>query len=391
MPLENGVLIASIKLRGDTAAALTSTDPVLLDREVCFETDSFTVVSGKRVYKFKVGPGQWNTLSYASLGNGGLTQAEVEALIATHAAATDPHGDRAYTDSKVAQEVTDRNAAIAAALVGLWDDRGNFDASGADAYPTTGGSGTGGVILKGDVWTVSVAGGTMDVGDIVRALVDAPGSTPTNWAVGEANVQQATESLRGTLKVAVQATVEDDTTTNDVDAVTPKKWWQAWTKGLTLANFFSAVRGTVLTAFDPTPGLVTASDSVESAIGKLVGNVNLNTSGISARALRLITINAQTGTTYTPVAGDGGPDKMLTLTNASAITCTIPPNASLAYPIGTVISGLQGGAGVVTLTPGSGVTLTSRGGALKTAGTGAFFSALKTATDTWFVTGDLTT
>ena len=199
------------------------------------------------------------------------------------------------------------------------------------------------------------------------------------------DIAQATEILLGVLKVATQATVENDATTNDTDAVTPKKWWQAWVKAITRPSFFGAVRGTVITGYSPGPGTVAASDNIEQAISKIVGNQDIN------KANKLVTINAQTGTTYTTVLSDGGTDKMLTLTNASAIACTIPPHSSVPHPVGSVISGLQGGAGVVTLTPGAGVTLTSRGGALKTAGTGAFFSALKTATNTWFVTGDLTT
>jgi hypothetical protein len=396
-----GTLYAHLKVMGYPQAQLASDNPTLLAREVCFETDTSVLVNGTRVYKIKVGPGEWNTLPYASMGPSGLDIATVTAMIATHAAASDPHGDRAYADtlvsglasegyvdSAVAAEEAARNTAIANAKVGLWNDRGNHDASG-NTWPSSGGSGTAGAILKGDVWTISVAGTlggeAVDVGDTVRAKVDAPGTTAGNWAIAETNVQQATEIARGTMKVAAQATVENDATTNDTDAVTPKKWWQAWVKAITRPSFFSAVRGTVITGYSPGPGTVVASDNIEQAISKIVGNQDIN------KANKLITINAQTGTTYTTVLSDGGTDKMLTLTNASAIACTIPPNSSVAYPVGMVISGLQGGAGVVTLTPGAGVTLTSRGGALKTAGTGAFFSALKTATDTWFVTGDLTT
>lgn len=79
-----------------------------------------------------------------------------------------------------------------AALVGLWDDRGNFNAS-VNAYPSSGGSGTAGAILKGDIWSVSVAGTLptgqlVEVGDTVRALVDTPGNTQANWAIGQNNI-----------------------------------------------------------------------------------------------------------------------------------------------------------------------------------------------------------
>lgn len=77
-----------------------------------------------------------------------------------------------------------------ALVVGLWDDRGNYDASG-NVFPSSGGSGTAGAIVKGDIWTISVAGtlGGVPVAtrQTVRALVDTPGQTAANWAIGLAN------------------------------------------------------------------------------------------------------------------------------------------------------------------------------------------------------------
>lgn len=76
-------------------------------------------------------------------------------------------------------------------VVGLVDDRGNYDASG-NTFPASGGSGSAGAILKGDLWFVSVAGTlggvAVNVGDQLRALVDAPGQTASNWAISEANI-----------------------------------------------------------------------------------------------------------------------------------------------------------------------------------------------------------
>ncbi len=76
-------------------------------------------------------------------------------------------------------------------VVGLWDDRGAYDASG-NTYPATGGSGSAGAIRKGDIWTISVAGTlggvAVTAGDTVRALADAPGQTAGNWAIAENNI-----------------------------------------------------------------------------------------------------------------------------------------------------------------------------------------------------------
>lgn len=71
-------------------------------------------------------------------------------------------------------------------VLGLWDDRGNYDAS-SNVFPSSGGSGESGAILKGDIWTISVGGtlGGEEVvpGQTVRALADAPGQTDVNWAI----------------------------------------------------------------------------------------------------------------------------------------------------------------------------------------------------------------
>jgi hypothetical protein len=75
-------------------------------------------------------------------------------------------------------------------IVGLWDDRGNYDAS-VNTFPATGGSGSSGAVLRGDIWTISVAGTLGGVAvvprETVRALIDSPGQIAGNWAIGIAN------------------------------------------------------------------------------------------------------------------------------------------------------------------------------------------------------------
>ncbi len=94
---------------------------------------------------------------------------------------------------------TAQQTAIDNAVIGLYDDRGNYDAS-TNSFPTTGGSGTSGAILKSDIWFISVAGtlGTKSVkqGDTIRARVNAPGQTEANWAITStgANLSYATQS-----------------------------------------------------------------------------------------------------------------------------------------------------------------------------------------------------
>ena len=76
---------------------------------------------------------------------------------------------------------------------------------------------------------------------------------------------------------------------------------------------------------------------------------------IDAAFSNALTINAQTGTTYTLVITDAG--KLVTCDNASAVTLTVPPNASEAFATGTQILIAQKGAGQVTIAAGTGVTI----------------------------------
>lgn len=93
-------------------------------------------------------------------------------------------------------------------VVGLFDDRGNYDAS-VNTFPVAGGSGAAGAVLKGDVWRISVAGtlggSAVQIGDTIRALVDTPAQTAANWAIMQANDQQATTSLVGNTRYATNA------------------------------------------------------------------------------------------------------------------------------------------------------------------------------------------
>jgi hypothetical protein len=89
------------------------------------------------------------------------------------------NSDTLYSSQKAVKTYVD------ASVSGVLDDRGNWDAS-TDLFPTTGGSGPGGSILKGDLWFVSVAGilgGTaVVVGNNFRALVDNP-TLSTDWNI----------------------------------------------------------------------------------------------------------------------------------------------------------------------------------------------------------------
>ena len=133
-----------------------------------------------------------------------------------------------------------------------------------------------------------------------------------------------------------------------------------------------------------------------ATIGDLSANrtIALSAGSIASLALadaaapKLVAENAQTGTSYTLVLADAG--KLVTMNNASANVLTIPANASVAFPIGTVINVEQLGAGVTSITAGSGVTLNgvSTGtGAISTRWSGV--SLWKRNTNEWTVMGGI--
>lgn len=95
--------------------------------------------------------------------------------------------------------------------------------------------------------------------------------------------------------------------------------------------------------------------------------------------------NAQTGTSYTLALSDR--DKVVELGNASAITLTVPTNASVAFPVGSSLMLLQTAAGQVTV-GGAGVTVNATPG-LKLRGQWSSATLLKRATDTWVLFGDI--
>jgi hypothetical protein len=105
----------------------------------------------------------------------------------------------------------------------------------------------------------------------------------------------------------------------------------------------------------------------------------------------VLTVNAQTGTSYTFALGDSV-NTLVTAANASAIAVTIPTNATVAFPVGSVLNLSQTGAGQVTISGAGGVTVTSTGATAATPKTRVQYSgvsAIQTSANNWLVMGDI--
>ena len=159
-------------------------------------------------------------------------------------------------------------------------------------------------------------------------------------------------------------------------------------------GFSGSTSGTTTLQATATAGtntLTLPATSNDTLVGKAttdtLTNKTLTSPTITTPFIR-ITLNAQTGTTYTPVAGDAQ-NKLITCSNAAAITVTIPPSL---FAIGDVLNVQQIGAGQVTFAQGAGVTITSTGATSSAPKLTSQFSACSvicTASNTFTVIGDI--
>ncbi|GAB4391010.1 MAG: hypothetical protein Tsb0032_00420 [Kiloniellaceae bacterium] len=115
---------------------------------------------------------------------------------------------------------------------------------------------------------------------------------------------------------------------------------------------------------------------------QLGGNLDAQGNAITgvARNIRVVS-----GTSDTLVAADA--DRYLRCTNAAAVTITVPPNASVAFPVGTEVHVRQAGTGQVTVAEGVGVTVNSSE-TLALRKQHATITLLKVAADEWDLIGE---
>lgn len=86
----------------------------------------------------------------------------------------------------------------------------------------------------------------------------------------------------------------------------------------------------------------------------------------------------------------GDAENVLITDSGSANNVTVPPNSSVAFPIGTLIEVWQKGAGQSTFVQGAGVTITVNAVYQKRLDAqGSTGRLRKVATDTWALSGDL--
>ena len=184
------------------------------------------------------------------------------------------------------------------------------------------------------------------------------------------------------------ATVQHVLTSDDLS------WFESNTSPVDSFGFSGSSSGTTtVQASAVASGTLTLPAATDTLVGKATTDTltnktltspTINTPTISD-ARQNITLNAQTGTTYTLVLTDNG--RLVTLDNAAAITVTVPLNSSVAFATGAIVNLQQIGAGQVTVAGAGGVTLNGTG--TKTRAQWSAASLVKTDTNTWTLIGDI--
>lgn len=317
-----------------------------------------------------------------------FTESEVTTLLSGKSDTGHTHDDRYYTEAEVtsflsgkantshthaASDITSGTLAIA---------RGGTNLS---STPTNGqvliGNGTGytlaNITAGPNVTITNSAGGISISAATTGGATLADGDYGDVVVSGTGTVMTIDTGAVSTTKLGGDITTAGKALLDDADAAA-----QRTTLGLgTMATQTAANYATLSSpTFTDTPAAPTAT--------AYTNTTQIATTASVYNTVTTVPENAQTGTTYTLVLADAG--KLVSLSNASAITLTIPTNASVAFPTNTRIDLLQYGAGQVTV-GGAGVTIRSSGSKLKLTGQYSGATLWKKGTDEWVLIGDITT
>ena len=123
---------------------------------------------------------------------------------------------------------------------------------------------------------------------------------------------------------------------------------------------------------------ITSSGTIALSLGAITPT--------SVNSAFLTTINTESSTGYTTVLSDDA--AFIRMTSSSPNTVTIPPNSSVAYPVGASLTVRQDGSGQTTIVQGSGVTINSPS-TLNLRVQGSTVQLLQISTNTWDLMGDV--
>ena len=228
----------------------------------------------------------------------------------------------------------------------------------------------------------SFYGGTANNQVIFQALTGTPNASPVAPATPANSISLATIAVAANQTTIVDGNITDTRPTAQLseNAFTA----QATAANTVTINGITSQTGRALRINDNT-GTQKFAVSVDGTLTFQDGSTQTTAATYDPNFI----VNAQSGTTYTLVAGDA--QKLVTLSNASPITLTIASNATQALPVGTQVTISQFGVGQVTVVGASSpnpVTVNATPG-LKLRTQYSSATLVQVSTDNWLLVGDL--
>jgi len=162
--------------------------------------------------------------------------------------------------------------------------------------------------------------------------------------------------------------------------------YNAGTGVLTATGFAGPLTGLASSATTAAT-VTTAAQSAITSTGTLTGVTVSGTGTIGVAVGQAVDFERKTNISYTLILIDAG--KVIEMNSGTPETVTIPPNSSVAFPIGTQIVIVRLGAGAVTIVEGSGVTTRSDDDKAKIKSQYSSCVLIKHETDEWYILGNL--
>lgn len=256
------------------------------------------------------------------------------------------------------------------------------------------------------------AANRLSLGNPAATMADIPSAATLaaiNQAIIDANTAISNIQTGGTvatttiLKTAPETAILDNDTIpfiKDVGAILKKISWTniKATLKIYFDTLYVLVSGTTIKTINSTTLLGSGDITLQTPLSKAAGSdINTGTDDakyVTSKAIadsslsKIININPQADD-YTLVLTDAG--KLVTINYATGKSLIIPKNSGVLFLVGTQISVCGIGAGQITIAPiDSDVTIISADGALKLRVQYSVATIIKTATNTWLLTGDIT-
>ena len=234
-----------------------------------------------------------------------------------------------------------------------------------------------GIIEASQLWSVVISSAAPSSGQYLKAS----SSTAAAWATLSVAVSQLA-SVEGNGS-KVQLTNQGSTTNGDVVTYDGNGNVQdSGTLLSSLAHLSSPTfTGTVTVSGLTITGALTDVNSSTGTSGQVLSSTGTGVAWTST------SVNTQSGTPYQAAFSDN--NNVIVFTDASAVTFTIPANATVAFPVGAILTAIQYGAGQVTISPAGGVTIQTPS-SLTSRAQYSTVSVVQVSANTWVAGGDLT-